>query len=441
MRTGMMVSDTQSTVFQRNEVLRWSRDVAAPHDALWTPPDVAALASQTPFATVLEGGQNDGGACTDVQAAIDLVLAHAAAQPAHERYVIKVETGFYAGPVFIPKDAPPMALIGVGEVSIAAAIDAKMPGQEYEARYAHRVASSPPNVREIFARIAARDVLTTGNTAVLRIEADDVIVSNMRVENLYACDRASAAPEGATMDMEGRFADGQHQAVALHVAGADRVLLDTLTLSSFQDTLYLQSTAPSQITRVFLNACDIEGDVDFIFGNATALFENCTLRTRGLRGAQSWVVAPSTNIRTPYGFVFRDCQFTHDGAEAGQNGTSFVGRQWFEGVRATPYGTPDVVGYACTASDVSTYDAPKGTISRRTLEAVGKAVLIDCTIGPHIAPDRPWDNWSGTTWSPRFRPPQDSADAFGTLLGSWLEDNGLDYGDLDRSIPWLLIQS
>lgn len=422
---GRHLTEQEAARYCREEVLAWIGAAGAQVRAIWQP---ALPDAQVATYRVASTG---GGDFTDIQPAVDRAIDDAAP------CVIAIEPGYYPGPVYIPKGAPPLSLIGAGQgkVTLAAGIDAQMSGDQYRARFGAQFESAHPATRAVFERIAARERLGTFNTGVLRIEADDVTISGLRVENLYACDRAEAAPEGAQPDAAGRYAQGQHQAVALHVAGADRSYLHDLHLRSFQDTLYLQTPDPFTSTRCAIDDCLIEGDVDFIFGQATAWFDRCELRSRGDRGAQSWVVAPSTNIATRFGFVFCECLFTHDGAEAGRNGTSFLGRQWFEGVRVTPY-PPWPEGYICHIGPRSEGDAVGGTISRATLEAVGKCVILESRIGAHINTDTPWDHW-GQFWTPRYRPAQSSPADFLENLQIWLRQEQLDYSHLDPNDIWL----
>ncbi|WP_417268845.1 pectinesterase family protein [Celeribacter sp.] len=427
MAQGLCLTPQQTAQFRKAEVLAWTGKAGSARYDPWEPMHPPRtldyiVAANGPFATI--------------QSAVDQAI-RAGARPDGAPYVISISEGYYTGPVYIPSSAPPMALIGAGRdvTTLAAGIDAQMSGDQYRARFGAQFDQAVPGTRAIFERIAARETLTTCNTGVLRIEADNVSVSGLTIENLYACDRASVAPKGAEPDAQGRFAQGQHQAVALHIAGADRVHLHALHLRSFQDTLYVQSPLPFSSARTCVEDCIIEGDVDFIFGQATAYFDRCTLMTRGERGAMSWVVAPSTNINTRYGFVFHDCDFTHDGAETGRNGTSFLGRQWFEGVRATPYG-PLPHNYACHIGAVSQAQDSSGTISRATLEAVGKAVVIGSRIGAHIDAQNPWDDW-GTAGGPRYRPAQASGSDFLHNLAAWLDREGLEYAHIDPSDIWL----
>lgn len=358
------------------------------------------------------------GAFSNLQQAVDyaVVLGPKANGPR----VIDIGPGFFEGPVIVPPNAPPLVLRGGGAEAcvIAAPIDAQMTGLEYAERFKATIARAGSGSKSIFAQIAARSHIRTQNTAVLRVMSNDVEISGLTIRNDYACDRVCAAPKADVPDAVGRFARGQHQAVALLIDQVDRACVRACALSSFQDTLYVRS-APNRLARAYFEGCHIEGDVDFIFGGATAFFHRCTVRSRGERGARSWALAPSTALHHAHGFVLKDCAFTHDGAEAGQNGQSFLGRQWFEGARATPYGTPTVEGYSCQLSDTNRYDPPTGTISRQTLEAVGKVLLINPEFGSHLKPDHLWDDWAAGPWSPRFRPVQKSGADLLNFLRNW----------------------
>lgn len=105
------------------------------------------------------------------------------------------------------------------------------------------------------------------------------------------------------------------QAVALHVE-ADQVIIKKCRILGNQDTLF-----PSTDTsRQYYVDCYIEGTTDFIFGAATAVFENCTIHSK----KNSYITAASTVKDKPYGFVFLNCKLT--ASESAQK--VYLGRPW-----------------------------------------------------------------------------------------------------------------
>lgn len=397
-------------------------------------PDAAFLNAKADVFVRFDLAKDQKGVLGTLQAAIDHVVN--AAKADRRRYVISIGPGFFDGPIIVPKEAPPITICGAGagETVIGAGIDAGMSGWEYANKFRDTILAAGPKSREAFARIVARQKISTGNSSVMRVCSDDFRLAGVTIRNDYACDRKSAAPEKAEPDAEGRFAEGQHQAVALMLDGADRAVIEDCSISSFQDTLYLK-TKSRGCTRSAFYRCDIEGDVDFIFGGATAVFDNCTIRSRGERRANSWALAPSTSLLTRYGFIFNACRFVDDQRLA--TGRAFLGRQWFEGVRATPYGTPDSRGYTCKLSNHNSLVGVDGQISRHTLESVGKCVLMDCRLDAHLDPRCLWDDWASGAWTPRYRPVQSSQECFLEFLEGWLPPNILaDYLKLEGT-PWL----
>lgn len=423
------LTDAQVETFRRDEVLRYTGTAGADRVDPWTPRplDAARIA--------LDCVVGQGADFPTVQAAIDRSVREGAAR----RVIIGVLPGLHAGLVYVPPTPFPVTLVGMGrrpeETVLAESIDAEMPGTEYAARFGAAFADAPEPVAAIHRRIAAKGKITTANASVVRIESDDCQLLNLTVRNTYNADRDQAGSH--EKNAAGQYTRGQHQAVALLIAGADRVQVQDAVLRSFQDTLYLQSPAKGETVRTCLTGCDIEGDVDFIFGQSTAFFEGCTIRSLGTRAPRAWATAPSTDIRTRYGFVFEGCDFTHDGSPAALSGDFCLGRQWFEGVRATPYGASPVPGYRCDLGPSSSYDPPFGTISRATLDSVGKCMVLRSRIGAHIDRVRPWDDWSGRNWNPRHRPAiYTASDMFGQL-SSWLRTQDVCYGDVDPDAVFL----
>ncbi|XP_010524372.1 PREDICTED: probable pectinesterase/pectinesterase inhibitor 17 [Tarenaya hassleriana] len=74
------------------------------------------------------------------------------------------------------------------------------------------------------------------------------------------------------------------QAVALR-SGSDLSVFYQCSFEGYQDTLYVHSN------RQFYRECDIYGTVDFIFGNAAAVFQNCNIFARRPRNKTNTVTA------------------------------------------------------------------------------------------------------------------------------------------------------
>lgn len=139
-----------------------------------------------------------------------------------------------------------------------------------------------------------RDRNSTFFTFTLQVLADDFIARNLTIRN-------EAGPVG--------------QAVALHV-DADRIVFENCHLAGHQDTLYVAGSGKRQYFR----NCTIEGSTDFIFGAATAVFQDCRLHSL----ENSYITAASTPEGVPFGLVFLDCRLT---ADPGVNEV-YLGRPW-----------------------------------------------------------------------------------------------------------------
>lgn len=93
------------------------------------------------------------------------------------------------------------------------------------------------------------------------------------------------------------------QAVALRIEG-NRASFLNCKITGFQDVLFLSGTG----VKHYFKDCYIEGTTDFIFGAATAVFQNCHIHSK----KNSHITAASTTSNTPFGFVFFDCKLTAD---------------------------------------------------------------------------------------------------------------------------------
>ncbi|KAG6468414.1 pectinesterase-like [Zingiber officinale] len=119
----------------------------------------------------------------------------------------------------------------------------------------------------------------------------------------------------------------KHQAVALRVQ-SDRAIFLNCRMEAYQDTLYAHTH------RQFYRGCLILGTVDFIFGNAAAVFQNCILTVRRpLDNQQNIVLAQGrTDSHQATGFVIHNCRFTAepDLAAVASKIPSYIGRPWKE---------------------------------------------------------------------------------------------------------------
>ncbi|KAA3458898.1 pectinesterase-like [Gossypium australe] len=97
------------------------------------------------------------------------------------------------------------------------------------------------------------DGFTTFRSATVAVVGNGFIAKGITIEN-------SAGPS-------------KHQAVALR-SGSDLSAFYKCSFVAYQDTLYVHSL------RQFYRECDIYGTVDFIFGNAAAVFQACNLYAR-----------------------------------------------------------------------------------------------------------------------------------------------------------------
>ncbi|MPT30409.1 MAG: T9SS type A sorting domain-containing protein [Chryseobacterium sp.] len=118
--------------------------------------------------------------------------------------------------------------------------------------------------------------------------------------------------------------NSQTQAVALKTQGDRQAFYDCRILG-YQDT-YLGNS----IGRAYFKNSYIEGNVDFIFGRQTVVFDHCTTY---INRNNSVVTAPSTEATTKFGFVFLDCNLTVPAAgTADFNGATIsnfhFGRAW-----------------------------------------------------------------------------------------------------------------
>jgi pectinesterase len=167
---------------------------------------------------------------------------------------------------------------------------------QHEKRYFHLVGEDAKTTIltcDLNANLIGPDAKPIGTfrTPSTLVDADDFTAENITFEN-------SAGPV--------------RQALAIRVDG-DRCVFRNCRFLGWQDTILLNRG------RQYFTNCYIAGHVDFIFGGATAYFENCHIHC--LR--DGYITAASTPDDQPYGFVFDRCRIT------GEPGVkTFLGRPW-----------------------------------------------------------------------------------------------------------------
>jgi len=158
---------------------------------------------------------------------------------------------------------------------------------------------------------SAKSAGGTGKSYSVQVTGDDFHAENLTIQNDWE-------------KKNGRVGEGS-QAVALSISG-DREVLRHVRLLGYQDTLYAASNTchaeadsaaaqasgkPCYAARQLFQDCYIEGHVDFIFGDAKAVFDHCELH-----GMTHTVVALTAQSRLypleDSGYLFLHSKVTAD---------------------------------------------------------------------------------------------------------------------------------
>lgn len=290
----------------------------------WQPGDINLNDINTPWRVAASGAP-----FTRVQQAVDAAIAQ---HQGAERIFIRLEPGVYTGTVYIPDDAPPITIFGSGKQPEAVRIELALDSQFSPAQYRQTVNADhyPPNSPAYYqyALCAGKTTALIGTNcaAVFWSQSNDLQLVNLTIANSLL----------DTVD------GGTHQGVALRTDG-DRIQLQNVRLLGRQDTLYLNvsnrhnDAITDRINRVYVKDSYIEGDVDYVFGRANAVFDGVHFHTVSSRQSpEAYVLAPNTLPENPYGFLVKNSRFTTD---EGYKGTfkAKLGRAWDQGAGKTGY--------------------------------------------------------------------------------------------------------
>ncbi|XP_017979081.1 PREDICTED: pectinesterase [Theobroma cacao] len=201
-----------------------------------------------------------------------------APQRSSKRYVIKIKAGVYRENVEVPKKKTNIMFLGDGRTET--------------------IITGSRNVV---------DGSTTFHSATVAVVGERFLARSITFQN-------TAGPS-------------KHQAVALRV-GADLSAFYECDMLAYQDTLYAHSN------RQFYVNCIIAGTVDFIFGNAAAVFQNCDIHARRPNSGQKNMVTAQgrTDPNQNTGIVIQKCRIgaTSDLQSVTSNFPTYLGRPWKE---------------------------------------------------------------------------------------------------------------
>ncbi|KAH7538229.1 hypothetical protein FEM48_Zijuj03G0177000 [Ziziphus jujuba var. spinosa] len=168
-----------------------------------------------------------------------------------------------------------------------------------------------------------------------RYEEDNLKVGRKKTNLMFIGDGKgktiiSGAATGAgfiarDMTFENWAGPAKHQAVALRV-GADHAVVYRCNVIGYQDTLYVHSN------RQFFRECDVYGTVDFIFGNAAVVFQNCSMFARKPMAMQKNTIT-AQNRKDPNqntGISIHACRIlaTSDLEASKGSFSTYLGRPW-----------------------------------------------------------------------------------------------------------------
>lgn len=231
-----------------------------------------AFAQPATYPSSFTVAQDGSGDFRTIQEAINAVR-----DLSQQRVTIHIRKGVYREKLVIPSWKTMITLEGESRDSTIISY-ADYSGKPY------------PGGRDAF----GKDKFTTYTSYAVLVEGNDFSAKDLTIENTA-----------------GRVG----QAVALHVEG-DRCVISNCRLLGNQDTLY----AGTEGSRQYYTHCFIEGTTDFIFGEATAVFDHCVIRSL----INSYITAAATTPRQTFGFVFLDCRLIADTAAK----KVFLGRPW-----------------------------------------------------------------------------------------------------------------
>ncbi|CAH8391115.1 unnamed protein product [Eruca vesicaria subsp. sativa] len=230
------------------------------------------------------------------------------------KFVIRIKEGVYEETVRVPFEKKNVVFIGdgMGKTVITGSANVGQPG------------------------------MTTFNSATVGVLGDGFMARDLTIENTAGADA--------------------HQAVAFR-SDSDYSILENCEFLGNQDTVYSHSL------RQFYKQCRIQGNVDFIFGNSAAVFQDCNILIASKNskldqggGANNAITAHGRiDAAQSTGFVFLNCSI---------NGTE----EYMKEFQANPKGHTNYLG--------------------RPWKEFSRTVFVNCNLESLISPEG-WSPWDG----------------------------------------------
>ncbi|CAD5335838.1 unnamed protein product [Arabidopsis thaliana] len=229
------------------------------------------------------------------------------------KFVIRIREGVYEETVRVPFEKKNVVFIGdgMGKTVITGSLNVGQPG------------------------------MTTFESATVGVLGDGFMARDLTIENTAGADA--------------------HQAVAFR-SDSDFSVLENCEFLGNQDTLYAHSL------RQFYKQCRIQGNVDFIFGNSAAVFQDCDILIASKHskleqgGANNAITAHGRiDASQSTGFVFLNCSI---------NGTE----EYMKEFQANPERHKNFLG--------------------RPWKEFSRTVFVNCNLESLISPDG-WMPWNG----------------------------------------------
>lgn len=159
-------------------------------------------------------------------------------------------------------------------------------------------------------------------------------------DNLAICDEDTEEIPVSNIDRTTQYNAGQSAYIvrtyeynerghAISING-DRIILRNVYARGNQDSVYISSG------RIYFEKCNLIGGTDYIYGNASAVFNKCKLGWEGMsdRDYGGPITAANTDADNPYGYLFYNCELY----SVRSNTSSFYyGRPWGADAQVTYY--------------------------------------------------------------------------------------------------------